>query len=106
MPGTYLNTFFSFIFSFLYMHSYTGHKSKSERPLSASIKFKSLSDKKGTKQRREEGRKSQLGWVRVEAPVGVINAEPRKIRDGIREERKESLEVQLGIINWIDQKHF
>ena len=83
------------------MHSYTGHKSKSERPLSASIKFKSLSDKKNTKQRREEGRKSHLGWVRVEGWEGVLNAEPRRIWDGIREPRKESLEVQLGITNWL-----
>ena len=41
MPEMYLKEIFAFLFSFSCLHRYTCHKSKSERPLRADIKFKS-----------------------------------------------------------------
>ena len=62
MPEMYLKEIFAFLFSFSCMHRYTCHKSKSERPLRADIKFKSKwQEEYKTETRKGEQRPPELG---------------------------------------------
>lgn len=80
MPETYLKEIFAFLFSFWRMHSYTRHKSKSKRPLTAGIQLRSkwqeeyktkrkgqqkppeLGESKGWEGSVEHGVQENLGW--------------------------------------------